>query len=427
MLADEGLVAARQAERGLELAARAQHAGQIRAPDFGQHHRAGHIAACPAVEKGRRGGFFPVGGQGTHTGHAVVHAHQDVTVVQQPGIGQMRQTAQGLAVAQADGLAAGIGRGHDQHGRGLSGRSGQADKLVEKDGMQGRVRQHEADAGGIRRDIGGQAALAGRAEHDGLFRAKQQGLVLRGKVAQLPCRGQIRHHQGQRLVRAPLAQAQQGHAAGGAGVTGQLEAPQALDGQQVALPQQGGRPCHGIPHGCFRRQGLRAGPVCRGAVRGQGAAGREQRVVHQPQARPALRAGHGLGMETAVQRVAVFGLAAGAEGEAGHAGGGAVVGDGPGDGVARPAVGAIGEGIAEARIAGRVHVAQAVLADAHIGADQHAVAGMAVAGHDDEFRLAVHGGQLRDLQPGEPGQGRQLPAQTHGKGCLLYTSDAADE
>ena len=89
MLADEGLVAARQAERGLELAARAQHAGQIRAPGFGQHHRAGHIAACPAVEKGRRGGFFPVGGQGTHTGHAVVHAHQDVTVVQQPGISKM--------------------------------------------------------------------------------------------------------------------------------------------------------------------------------------------------------------------------------------------------------------------------------------------------------------------------------------------------
>ena len=136
----------------------------------------------------------------------------------------MRQTAQGLAVAQADGLAAGIGRGHDQYGRGLSGRGGQADELAEKDGMQGRVGQHEPDAGGIRRDGRGQAALAGRAEHDGLFRAEQQGLVLRGKVAQLPGRGQIRHHQGQRFVRTPLAQAQQGHAAGGAGVTGQLEA-----------------------------------------------------------------------------------------------------------------------------------------------------------------------------------------------------------
>ena len=238
-------------------------------------------------------------------------------------------------------------------------------------------------------------------------------------MAQLPGRGQIRHHQGQRFVRAPLAQAQQGHAAGGAGVTGQLETAQALEGQQTAVPQQEGRPRHGIPHGRCRRQGLRAGPVRRGAVRGQGAARRQQGIVHQPQARSALRAGHGLGVEAPVQRIAVLGLAAGTEGEAGHAGGSTVVGDGTGDGVARPAIGAIGEGIAEARIAGRAHVAQAVLADAHIGADQHAVAGMAVAGHDDEFRLAVHRGQLRDLQPGEPCQGRQLTAQAHGKGIHL--------
>ena len=72
----------------------------------------------------------------------------------------------------------------------------------------------------------------------------------------------------------------------------------------------------------------------------------------QRERRAADGAGIGLRVEAAVGGVGVLRRAGRAHGEAGHGGGGAVVGDVLDDGVARAAVGAVGEGIAEAAVGG---------------------------------------------------------------------------
>ena len=281
--------------------------------------------------------------------------------------------------------------------------------------MQRGVGQHDAQGSRVRGQQGGEGvrrrAPAQGAEDNGLFRREQQGFMGRGKIAEAARRLLIRQHDGQRLVRAGLAFPQAGHGGILPGIAGQLKAAQPLEGQNVAVPQQIG----GLPQGRAGGPGRHAGG--RGAV---------LRMRDQPEPGAALGAGHGLGMEAAVEGIAVFGGAARAEGKAGHAGGGPVIGDGAGDGVARPAIGAIGEGVAEARIARIAHVPQAVGADAHIRADEHAVPAAARALHNLE-RRAGQGGirrQIRALQPGEAGQGRQFFRQTpqktlHGGGLAL--------
>ncbi len=177
------------------------------------------------------------------------------------------------------------------------------------------------------------------------LRAGQSTMGFSGQSSRASCSGarmaqasravaRFRHHQGLGFfVRTPLAQAQQGTLRAERASQASWKPPRPLRASRRPSRSRAGRPYHGIPYGRFRRQGLRAGPAPAGgagAVRGQGAAGREQRVVYQPQVRPALRAGHGWAWK---RRPAGRGIRprSGGRRETGHAGGGAVVGDGTGD------------------------------------------------------------------------------------------------
>ena len=116
--------------------------------------------------------------------------------------------------------------------------------------------------------------------------------------------------------------------------------------------------------------------------------------------------------------VGVFRPALRAHGKAGHGGEGPVIGNGAGDGPARPAIGAVGEGIEMAAVAGVVHLRQTVGAGGRVRADEHAVPLPGLAGADGESLLVRHRVHLAGLQGHDAGQGRQilahLPAEVPG-------------
>ena len=236
--------------------------------------------------------------------------------------------------------------------------------------MQGRVRQHNADLAGVGSDLVRQICgiilsdcgmlrrAAAGAENNGFFRALQQGLVFRRQVAQGAGGCQITNHEGQRLVRTCFAPPQFLQALVIARVASQLKAPKTFERQNPALEQS----LHGL------LQSLLLIFCCRPGIPLAGS-----RRIHKPQARPARWAGHGLGMKAPVCRVGVFPAAPGAKRETAHGRDGAVVGNGARDGVARPAVGAVGKGVLVARIGRIAHVCKAVGAYAHIRAYKHAV------------------------------------------------------
>ena len=135
------------------------------------------------------------------------------------------------------------------------------------------------------------------------------------------------HHNCQRFCRASLADAQGLHCTGCGRVASKVKAPQPFDGQDLAREQQFA--CHS-DRGIARVLSIRA--------------------LLQPDVGTANRAGVGLGVEPAVEWIIVFALAVRAHGKGRHGGQGPVVGDIADDGEARPAVGAVGKGIAVAAV-----------------------------------------------------------------------------
>ena len=128
----------------------------------------------------------------------------------------------------------------------------------------------------------------------------------------------------------------------------QVEAAQSLYADNLALPDRLG--------GLFQRR----------------FAPRQHRARHAPELelRAALRAGIGLGVESAVCRVAVLARALGAHRELLHRRARPVVGQRLDDGVARSAVGAVGKRIAEAPVARVEDFAQALRAGRDVGHHQ---------------------------------------------------------
>ncbi|KAF5035860.1 hypothetical protein DSECCO2_581180 [anaerobic digester metagenome] len=227
-----------------------------------------------------------------------------------------------------------------------------------------------------------------------------------------PGGGEVRHHDGQRLVGAVLAAAQFAHGGIAGRVAGQMEPAQPLHGGDAPGGQRG----------CQRPDGRGArGAVCVMIVVGSGAGrgrrgrfrcGALRRTVHVPHARSAHRTGVGLGVKAPVQRVFILCRALRAQRKAGHGGLVAVVGNEPGDGVARPAVGAVGEGVQVAAVARVVHVGQTVVAGGHVGADEHLVPGSSVAaGNYPESVLAFRHGHVLVRARDHSGQRRQLVGQ----------------
>ncbi len=436
VLADEGLVPPRYTQGVLELRPHGQHARTVAF----QKHGARSEAARAAQELRLAGGRVD-------PRHRVVGADQDVAVVQQEHVGDGGQAAQRLAVAEADGLAARVAGGHHQRGRTpfRQQRAVQAQQHV----VQGRVGQHHPHEGGVGRDKRGDgrrglarfcntvgfhtigrsgqsahqtfcqsarppASQTGQraAQHYGPFAPGQQGFFFRGNVHDAPGRGQVRHHDGQRLVRPVLAAAQFAHGGVAGRVASQVKPAQPLHGGDASVGQGAGQGLDGRG-----ARGAARVPCCIGVRFGRGA---QRRAVHVPHARPAHRAGVGLGVKAPVQRVFVLRRAFRTQRKAGHGGLVAVVGDEPGDGVARPAVGAVGEGVKVAAVGRVVHVGQAVVAGGHVGADEHLVPGPSfstvAAGHYAESLLVSHHGDVLVRARDHPRQRGQLVGQVVPEG-----------
>ena len=165
-----------------------------------------------------------------------------------------------------------------------------------------------------------------------MARAEQGAAIGVRDLADGSHRRQVARHQCERLVAAPLAVAQTADGHGVAGIAGQVESAQTFNGEDLARGEPAARLLD---------------------ARGKG--------------RSTLGAGVGLGMKAPVARIVVLRLAGRAHVEGGHGGVGAIVGDIANDGVARAAVGAIGERVAEAAVGGRGEIAEAIVAGGHVG------------------------------------------------------------
>jgi hypothetical protein len=184
----------------------------------------------------------------------VVDAGDDFAVVHEIRIGDALQSRQRLAVVAHDGLAAGVGAGHDQsqslrHGEPI--RSCRASgRFVEEQELDRRARQHRAEFGETRRDAGqrGVAALAlPQQHHRPLARFEQCALGLAHPGVVRDGR-RIREHHGEGLLLAVLALAQARHGFGVGRIADEMVAAEALDGDDLAAREARQRFGDGIGH-----------------------------------------------------------------------------------------------------------------------------------------------------------------------------------
>ena len=130
----------------------------------------------------------------------------------------------------------------------------------------------------------------------------------------------------------------------------------------------------------------------------------------EPQLRPTVGTGIGLGVKTAVGGIAIFGGAAGAEVEIAHRGIGAIVGNGLDDRQTRAAVGAVGEGIAVTSIVGIEDFRNTGVAGGRIGRGAGSDRGVG-AGDDGKTGGWMSRRQRFALDRVDPRQRRRLAAQ----------------
>ncbi len=231
----EGLVAARDADRVLQPGAGGEH----RRARARQLDRPGRVAARAADELRGAGGAQPQ--------HAVVAARDDVAVVHQKRVGDALQPGQGFVVADHQRLAARVGAGHHeqqvlrvvavQPGRAR----GPAGGLVEQQELDRRAGQHHAQHVQARRDAGKPAPRRRRASAAARSAARA--------TAAAPARR--RRQRTQRAAEARLAaitangfssrclrSRSRATRAGVAGVAGEVEAAEALDRDDLAGAQQ---------------------------------------------------------------------------------------------------------------------------------------------------------------------------------------------
>ncbi len=225
--------------------------------------------------------------------------------------------------------------------------------------MQRRRGQQQTEVRVVRRDLDGEglprAGQAGK-QDDRRLGCSEQSSRLRGHFTQLARLLDVAHHDGEGFDGPALRCAQPGEGCRVRGVGHEMEAPQALHGDDLAGPQRGdGRP-----------QGVR------------------RAVAGDAQARTARRAGSGLRMVAAVACILVLAAAGRAQGEAPHGGVGSIVRQRRDDAEARPAMRAVGERIAVAPVGGIEHFRQAVRAGRHVGQDERRHRPGRVAGADLE-------------------------------------------
>ncbi len=256
----------------------------------------------------------------------------------QKAVDHRPQPGDGVTVLVSDRIVAQVAARHHERTAHAS-----KEKVVER-----AVREHQAELGQPgRHGVGDDVARSLRCQHDRPALGGEHGDRLAPEHAHCGGRGGVRDHDGERFVVAGLATPQLGDGGRVGGVDGQVEATDALD----------------------RHDGAGLEPAHR---RGEGVISFRERTTRRiapRQARPAPGAGVRLRVESAVRRVVVLGLAGGAHGEPDHRRCRPVVRHADDDGVAGPAVRAVGERIAMAAVRGIVHLGQAV--DARCAVDAH--------------------------------------------------------
>ena len=421
MLAEEGVGVAREAEGVLELRAGGERLGKRSR----QRHREGGVAPGPADQPRP---------PGTHLRDRVVVAHGDLTIVDQVRVRDRRQPVD-LLPAFDDGLLGEVAARHHQRPAGCP----------QQQDVQRRIRQHRAevplaygdlgvDRGRLRRghtggiaglllrpaadaELGARLAvradLAPLEQYDRMLRRGQQGLLRRAHAAVPAELIEAGEHHRQRLVGAPLAQLQAAHRVTVGGVAGEVEAPEPLDGEDLAGAQQLRRRADG-----GRRVAFGAGGQLH---RIAGASVSRLTEPQQPHARPAHRACVWLGVEAPVSWIFVLAPARRTQRELPHRRALAIVRQPLDDGEPRAAVGAVGERVVVTPVLRVEQLAPAVGAGGDVRRYQLVRVRVRGALEDHEGltgRRAVDGGarrDVRDLVPGDVAARRRLGRQSIGE------------
>ena len=319
---DPRLVTGGEAHRVLQMgAARQDRARQSSA----QAHRPRDVAARAAEH--RRPARH-------HGRHRVVAAVLDGPIVLEEEVGEAAESLVRLVVAVDHGLVGDVPRGHHEG----------APDLAEQQHVERRVHQHQPDGRQAGRDPVREPRVRPAREQDDrpLDRLEEPGLFARDDGQALGG-VQIVDHHGQRLRIPALPLAERLDCLRRRRVAGQVKSAEPLHRDDGAGADRGGR------------AGARV--AWHDGTRGGG----------QPEARAALRAGDGLGMEAPIARIAVLGPACRAHRERRHGGARAVVGEVAADRVARATAGAGHEGVTIAAVGGIQQLSSAVRAQGQIG------------------------------------------------------------
>ena len=274
----------------------------------------------------------------------VVAAGEYLAVVQQKAIRDARELFRRLGVFVHDGRVGEVRARHHEA----------VEILAQKQHVQRRVRDHYADIV-VLAQVQARSPGALFEQHDGPAEGRERPLLGLGDLAEPPRGGGVPAHHGEGLFVPVLAEAQPRHRRLILRETGEMHPAKALDAEDTAR---------------FYELPRRLDAVAR-----QPAAP----LVEEEGLRPAGRAAVGLGVVAPVFNVRKLRRAVRAHRKLRHGGVCPVVGYGADYREARPAVGAVYEGIAVAPVGGVEQLAQAVRADARVRRDQrpHALPALA--------------------------------------------------
>ena len=148
MLAEDRFAASGEAERGLEFASEGENRSR-----GGRREGDGRGDVASGATDGNDGG-----GGVERDEYGIVDGPLNGSVVQEKGVGQVREALESLVIVVAEGLFGGVARRHDK------GRQ----PGVEKQVVERRVGEHDAQGGVSGRDQATHGRVgAARGEHDG--------------------------------------------------------------------------------------------------------------------------------------------------------------------------------------------------------------------------------------------------------------------
>ena len=320
-------------------------------------------AVSPAVRQGERPWRIPACATDKlhlavdHAYHGVVKTGEDRAIVAEQGIGDaaLDQAGPCGAIVHLNRLLAQVAARHDE------GVDAVHAALGHEEVLERCVGEHDAELGKVERDRVGECGrgwrvvaahvLASLQQHDGPDTPAQEIALFWSYVAQGTRDVEVACHDGERLVAAPLARAELPNGAFGIGSARKMESAEPLDRHDaVAGDELGAAGDDGVAgFTCSAHERFAPAPFLPGDVRSAG------------------KAGIGLRVKPAVERVGVLACTCRAHGEGAHGGLHAVVGEAADDGEARAAVGAVDKRVMVPVVRRVEELAQAVIAGGDIG------------------------------------------------------------